>query len=198
MASFLSKTEMKKHKIRELEKQFLNFDLLSSEKDGILESYWCNCKITGPDNQKLYIHISNLFENTVYPEGYKVMSISDDKESATHLENSLVLPKPIYVTKVLLPNDKVVYKGDLLFKYKELPNNSFAKLFNLQSTYMSLNKYKDLEYFVNWYRTSNKAPIPFGKLSMAYRNYQENRKTTTLNLNDFLEVYNKTDTYLYI
>ena len=200
MSDFLSKQEMKKHKIRELEKQFLNFDLSSSEKDGILESSWCNCKIIEPDNQKMYIHISNLHENTVYPEGYKVMSISDDKESATHLANSLVLPKPIYVTKVLLPNDKVVCKGDLLFKYQELPKSIFSRMFNNQSCYISYNKYKELESFVDWFRNDFKCGdnIPMGKLFAAHRKYQETRKTVKFENYEFLDVYHKTDTYLYV
>ena len=200
MRNLANKKEMKIHKIRELEKQFLNFDLLSSDKDGRLESSWCNCKITEPNNQKLYIHISNLFANTVYPEGYKIMNISPDKESAAHLANSLVLPKPIYVTKVLLPNDKVVYKGDLLFKYQELPKSIFFRMFNKQSCYISYNKYKELESFVDWFRNDFKCGdnIPMGKLFAAHRKYQETRKTVKFENYDFLDVYDKTDTYLYV
>lgn len=200
MSDFLSKNEMKKHKIRELEKRFLNFDLSNSDNDGILESSWCNCKITEPNNQKLYIHISNLFANTVYPEGYKIMSISPDKESAVHLANSLVLPKPIYVTKVLLPNNKEICKGDLLFKYKELPKTIFSKMFNSQSCYISYNTYRELDYFVNWFRNDFKCGdnIPMGKLFAAHRRYREERKTVKFMPYDFLNVYEKTDTYLYV
>lgn len=202
MRNLANKKEMKTHKIRELEKRFLNFNSFNDfKKEGCFTSSWCNKKIVNPDNQRFFVHITKIKDGMIYPDGYELLYVStdDDSSSGTY---KLTTSKPIFITKSFTPKgQEVIYKDDLLFIYEDVPKCNFLRLFNMQKCAIPYQEFKDLSVFVDWYRKDSNASythIPFGKLTTAYNTYQANRKTTLFDIGEFNDVYKKTDTYINV
>lgn len=160
-----------------------------------------NSTVKLPDNpfQKFIItkYNINLDEPRIVPPDYNLMALSNKNINGTYVRSPS--SRPICIKKAFRPDDDIVYNGDLLFIYEEMEETELARRIVGLSWTWPYKKYKEMDEFVKWYRNVWKASdmIHISRLSIAYDNYQKNRKAVLFDPYELYEVFEKTDTYLF-
>lgn len=199
-----TKQELKKHHLSEVQKQFKYFEpmmSLNKNEHAFYLGSTINSTVKLPDNpfQKFIItdYNINVNEAKVIPPDFNLMALSNRNINGTYVRSPS--SRPICIKKAFRPDDDIVYNGDLLFIYEEMEETELAKKIVGCSWAWPYIKYREMDYFVEWYRKILKCSdfIHLSRLSIAYDNYQKKRRTAKFDVNDLLSEYEKVDTYLF-